>query len=322
MRTISYRLSAAYRRRCLLETGADPGETATLTFDRADVSPGARQAWVDLMGLTTSGELPGLPRWHAFARKIQQDGELPEFDQTYDTWEALHAAYAALRAEAMASAHDQEAKHQQAQEEERMRQDHLLAAYAEHLRGIAAKAADESLSLDERREHIHTARTAPTRHTTDDPARWEEIEAARRERQVLTAHVEALAAAEKQRLKEARAADQSAWIAAHGSTHLRPCLQAGYNCQRLYVLERAALEHPDYVVDYHDTSEWNVRSGPSAAALDEAARGNGQIVWLTALPSNGVTRREEWEDTTVGCEAVVIRAYLGTYDLVRIIMEP
>lgn len=115
-------------------------------------------------------------------------------------------------------------------------------------------------------------------------------------------------AAAAEAAQQARIEERRAWALAHGSPRLRKCVEAGYDCQRLYVFERAALEHPAYVVDFDDKATWKSRSGPSEAALDEAARVGGEIIWLTSLPD---------EDYVDPCEAVVIREYLGKYDLVK-----
>lgn len=110
---------------------------------------------------------------------------------------------------------------------------------------------------------------------------------------------------------QAREADKHTWITAHGSDFLRrACLAGGYDCQRRYVEERAALEFPGYVVDFKDYARWRDRSCPSEVALAEAERVSGLVVWLTASP-------EEDENDLDPCEAVVVRGYLDKYDLIR-----
>lgn len=123
--------------------------------------------------------------------------------------------------------------------------------------------------------------------------------------------------------KAAAEQERSDWIAAHGSDHLRAASDAGYDCKRLYVTERAALEHPGYIVDFDDNAQWRDRSCPSEDALAEELRvtpalAEGEsilVVWLTDPPHD---RREECDDEEwEPCEAVVIRGFLGDYDLVR-----
>jgi hypothetical protein len=124
---------------------------------------------------------------------------------------------------------------------------------------------------------------------------------------------EAAERAEKQR----RIEERRVWALAHGSARLRKCVEQGYDCQRLYVVERAAMEYPGYVVDFDDAAEWRARSGPSEAALDEAARVGGEVVWLTRVPYDDGAPEEylaAWEGEV---EAVVIHDYLGRYDLIK-----
>lgn len=124
-----------------------------------------------------------------------------------------------------------------------------------------------------------------------------------------------------------RDAERQEWIAAHGSAHLKRCIAAGYNCQRQYVIERAALEAPGFIVDFDDKAGWKDRSCPTPAALDaeDAARalglGEPTIYWLTKPPSAQVPDPESYEDEFDPCEAVILRGYLGKYDLVRVVTD-
>jgi hypothetical protein len=109
-------------------------------------------------------------------------------------------------------------------------------------------------------------------------------------------------------------AEKVAWVRANGSDHLRRCVEAGYDCQRLYVTERAALEHPGYLVDFDNRADWKSRACPSPDAMDEveSAGGDAQVVWLTEPPSG--SDEEDFDE----CEAVII-TILGRYRLVKII---
>lgn len=114
-------------------------------------------------------------------------------------------------------------------------------------------------------------------------------------------------AAEKA-VKEAREAERLAWIEAHGSDYLQRAVRLGYNCQRQYVTERAGLEFPDFQVDFDDKAEWRSRSCPSEEALVEVetlieAGHNAEVVWLIPEPDP--------------CEAIVVKEYLGKYNLVK-----
>ena len=131
--------------------------------------------------------------------------------------------------------------------------------------------------------------------------------------------------------KAAKLAEKLAWCAAHGSDQLRRGVAAGYNCQRLYVIERAKLEAPGFTVDFQNGAEWSARACPSLKALDMAAAadllklGESEVVWLTAPAVNSAPiDTDSIEDDTEGddfdpCEAVVIREYLGKYDLVKVV---
>lgn len=158
----------------------------------------------------------------------------------------------------------------------------------------------------------------------EDAARWEDADARRQVRAaeraeehrqaaerntVEAARRQAEAIADAQ-AKAQREADKVAWVAAHGSEFLRKACGAGYDCQRKYVAERAATEFPGYVVDWNDKAAWRDRSCPSESALDEALRTGGLVVWLTV---SGVEDDYDFEAR----EAVVVREYLGKYDLIK-----
>lgn len=147
-------------------------------------------------------------------------------------------------------------------------------------------------------------------HAAYDEARaTDEAETARRE----------AAAAEKQATEEAtrqaRVAERATWIAEHGSDFLRRAVEAGYDCQRRYVRERAAVELPLFLVDFDGHAEWSNRSCPSEQALDRAlalrAAGlDATVVWLKMDPDHLLS------DDTEPREAIVIEGYLGRYTLV------
>lgn len=130
-------------------------------------------------------------------------------------------------------------------------------------------------------------------------------------------------------LRDERAeAGRAVWIEAHGSAYLKRAVAGGYNCQRQYVIERAALEAPGFTVDINNAARWKSRSCPSERALDaqdeasKLALGDPYIVWLTAFPEDRISAQdgEEYEyDESSPCEAVVISAYLGKYDLVHVV---
>jgi len=121
---------------------------------------------------------------------------------------------------------------------------------------------------------------------------------------------------------------KAAWVEAHGSDHLKRACARGHDCQRLYVTERAALELPEYTVDFEDNAQWKDRACPTTAALDEAERVERLdlrpadeievlIVWLTSPARAERLEYDEDPGEFEECEAVVVRGYLGKYDLVR-----
>lgn len=128
------------------------------------------------------------------------------------------------------------------------------------------------------------------------------------------------------RVKAEAEASKAAWVQAHGSDHLKRACAGGYDCTRKYVKERAAFDAPGYTIDIEDDAKWKDRSCPSVAALDEedAAKafnlGDVQIVWLTEPAQDRKTTADDYYDDSYSfepCEAIVIRGYLGKYDLVK-----
>lgn len=139
-------------------------------------------------------------------------------------------------------------------------------------------------------------------------------------------------------LKELRAGlaetAKSDWIKMHGSAHLKRAFGRGYDCLRRYVVERVAVEAPGFTVDFDSKSDWKSRPCPSVLALDaedEAAPIAEAlklalppvVVWLTSSAQDTVPASEEHsdydEEDFEPCEAVVLRSYLGKYDLVKVV---
>lgn len=125
---------------------------------------------------------------------------------------------------------------------------------------------------------------------------------------------------------EALRKEQEDWIRKHGSQYLKDCLELGVKANLEYIVERAAMEHPSYVVDYADEADFEDRISPSQEALDELKRLRQQgidskIVWLTKPP---MERKPENIDDYYYMiaeykprEAVMIRGYLGKYYLFK-----
>lgn len=127
-----------------------------------------------------------------------------------------------------------------------------------------------------------------------------------------------------ERVKAEALAVKAEWIAEHGSNHLKRAIERGHDCQRKYAIERAASEAPGYIVDFENSASWKERTCPSLSALNEADKaealeiGDAEIVWLTDEPRTSKrTSDDYYEDEFQACEAVIIREYLGKYDLVK-----
>jgi len=147
--------------------------------------------------------------------------------------------------------------------------------------------------------------------------------AERQQRLEEQAQKEAAEHAEAQRQESER----RIWIQAHGSEFLRQAHAAGYDCQRLYATERAALEFPGFTLEFDSSSRWKSRSCPSRKAFEIAqATPPARVIWLTDLSD---TLRTEWgleddedswgEDPWKEQEALLVADFLGKYDLLRLI---
>lgn len=301
MMKLVYHLSDAARKRMFLETGRDPGRDQALEVDPVALSQEDRAQLLELRPIDTTGPaiLANLPEWGPYGIK-RSAFDVLTLDAVASDPVALLAAYRdAARTR---------------QIEAELQRDAALAKLIDELNRWPA-------DRDMYRSEIEARFAGAPRLAEAEAAlaaakdRYAAYAAAERAKSAAQA-----AAAQAERAQ--RDAERRAWIEAHGSVYLKKCLAGGYDCQRRYVIERAALEHPGYVVDYNDAAEWKDRSGPSEAALDEAARVGGLVVWLTAAPSaaTGDDTDDESEDEYefAACEAVAIRAYLGKYDLIKV----
>lgn len=180
---------------------------------------------------------------------------------------------------------------------------------AEHRPQIAALDVDDPLANAER------VIAAWERHLKDEAKQA-------KARQLKHSAETAKKRAEAKRFREAMAS----WIAAHGSADLKRAHQRGYKVASVYVRERAGVEFPGFMVDTTDEAEWGERSNPTGEALDleEQTLARVQelgteyavrIVWLTTPP------KAFWrvEGAFVDREAVVVRGWLGRYDLVSLV---
>lgn len=129
----------------------------------------------------------------------------------------------------------------------------------------------------------------------------------------------------KARLSAEYEAAKNSFVNAHGSDRLRRAVERGHDCKRLYTVERAAHEAPGFVVDIENDADWKSRSCPSVGALNAAdaaeklGLGSVEIVWLTAEPNDKPAHERKWGYDFDPCEALLIRRYLGEYDLIKIL---
>jgi len=120
--------------------------------------------------------------------------------------------------------------------------------------------------------------------------------------------------------KQAKEREKAEWIQAHGSERLKEAFVRGYDCQRMYILERVAQELPGYIVyqfDGRDAWELRDRSCPSQEALEEVKRLEAQgyrpaVKWAKLAPSD--------EDEGGEAEIVYIEDFHGyeVYKIVRL----
>lgn len=132
--------------------------------------------------------------------------------------------------------------------------------------------------------------------------------------------IQRLEVTERKAAREKLEAEKRAWVVGRGSDYLKDAVALDYDCQRLYVTERSTAEFPDFVLDFDDNAEWGSRACPSVEALSEvkllvASGLDARVVWLTSP----ATKVEEDDDEFEAIEAVVIRDYLGKYDLIKVI---
>jgi len=122
----------------------------------------------------------------------------------------------------------------------------------------------------------------------------------------------------EQAKKQAEEREKAEWIQIHGSQHLKEAFARGYDCQRLYILERVSQELPGYIVyqfDGRDAWELRDRACPSPEALEEVKRMEAQgfhpiVKWAKLAPSD--------EDDGGQAEIVYIEDYHG-YEAYKII---
>lgn len=298
--TVAMYLSDAARREYTIRTGRVMPMRAELGVELADFTAEERARLVAVFGLPRPSAVADL-----MAVYPRNEFAAPVVPESREEWLIVLTAAEQFLAELAARRAAQEAREAAKQAAaitaaeveiarvEGMSDEELVQYYEMHSSYLVNLPQGRPAGLAERREALL--------------ARVQELIRTRREAKEAAERAEA-AARETARL---------AWVEEHGSAFLRKAVAAGYDCQRRYVLERAALEHPGAVVDIENAATWRSRSCPSERALDLALSLGGEVVWLTAPPqvSKPDPDEDEAESFEAG-EAVVVRGYLGKYDVV------
>lgn len=332
---LTYWLTKDAIRRAFVEDGKEVQEEQSITINAAEISKAARE-WLAMHSgrlevLTWSthviyGNTPFRTIWFEFDRLVEtpEDIELliAAHRSAYGTGEAtVNAAIDAAIVEKIDQMETMLARpvgfNDYAPRIPDWFKDRPLATRAKELaRQVTNRLQTEQLANITRRYAEYIANPGGSfspidndyKQHPDYPAALALYEQATAVSKALAAERERAIAAEKAQ----RETEKAAWIAELGSAHLQKAFAAGYNSQRQYVTERAAIEFPGYAIDFDDNAGWKARSFPSAAALTEAERVKGEVVWLTSES----TRSEDWEEDEER-EAVVIQGYLGKYDLIK-----
>lgn len=280
---VHYNLTEAARARILVETGQSYGHQGQAEFDLAEMSQEQRALVVGYAGLPDYREVLDLHIW-TYTYHLSTSGTEAETSSNTLALDGIPDLPATL-------------VHIQRMEREK-------AAAADHLPELLAKQAEYKAQQAERERLLEE--------------KWEQDQAA-------AEAAKAEAAAKRQAEVETRLA----WARAHGSDHLRRCLEIGHTCSRLYSTERAEIEFSGYFLDYDNKAAWKDRACPTVAALDEreavlAAHPDLDaehllIVWQTEPGKNSTGSELDDYDEFAECETVVVRGFLGKYDLLKAI---
>ena len=306
--TVKYLLSQAARRRLAVETGEEPPRENSIAVDLAPLSAAQRAQLLDARSKIT-GTIAiekATPKTYPdsgdawYWTMAEMENILSGADDVLAASAGGEAMKAAAQAEQIRLRSEANAKH--------------IAAYREFLAG-GQNPGQNVVPWSGAAGHDELVDLLPL----------VEAERARRAAEAAAKHA-AEQAAEKA-VKEAAQAEKLAWAKASGSERLVRGLEAGHTCTRLYVIERAAAEYPEYVVDYNDAAGWQSRACPSLEALDELTavkaahpQADAQIVWLTEPAANApaVENSDEYEpEEFEPREAVIVSGYLEKYDLVK-----
>ncbi len=280
---IAYRLSPEFRRKQFVEAGEDLPASASMEFDPTMLSAEDREVLAESRTMQHTASCIYLSAEDLIAAEREYRIE-------------RSAVVTAERKEALATV-----------EMVLTTYIHLLDEY------LAGKDIDPKWMLEVEGK-CHQSLDPPVQYH-DSPS-WPQFAAIQSRAKLLYAKGVYNAESVKIAAREVREQEKATWIAEHGSEFLRHATADGYDCQRRYVTERAALEHPGYTLDFDSLARWRSRSCPSEEAFILAQAEGSRVVWVT---KPWYTSEEDLLAHVCfqPCEAVVIESYLGHYTLLQ-----
>lgn len=324
-----YQVTQEVRDAHLIKTGDALPPRPELVFDMLDLTVEQRAAAVKVSeenskGLVYEHELLSLRDWsssiHDQRPRDYWTGALVEMEmipttaeEVFKAVEQMSAANEGVRFDAAKKAHDaqaraeQEKKEKKEQEKKEKEIEDAVSAFKEkhEISRASAEELDEIKSL------------AFAQGILGDSYYRYSIASAVKDRK-------------RQLADDKREAAEKEWINSNGSNRLKRGYAEGHDMTRIYVRELfASIEGlKGWELDYKDTSNWKDRVSPTTEELDalDAAReieidaGEIEIVWLTHEPTLSNTDDDEYDygyEPFEGCAAIVIRRWLGKYDLIK-----
>lgn len=305
--TVRWNASEATRMREAVETGDAGPRTRELKVDLAELKPKERKAVIEYFGSVDSVNVwskVDMTRKPTFSEKAKNSGYMdrygkgPEFDAEPTPSYILDFIKAEMKERAKAGKY-------KAMEEGRLAKEETwkLARYEELRPQVEALIEAEDVE-------------ALAQFKLTILGNWSPKGKDGLNGMIRSAYCDIL----KRHAEEAK----TKWVTEYGSERLKKAFERGHSCQRRYVVERAAMEAEGFTVDFNGKANWKERSCPSEAALSAAeyaetlGLGAVDIVWLTSPAQAHVPSCEEYEnwDYWEPREAIVIKSYLGKYDLV------
>jgi hypothetical protein len=304
--TVNYRVSSDVMKKEIIETGKAKDPTRTAFFELEPMTPETRQKLFDVGALELSSwgsfqamiDIKSIPKWEPGQREeseqIRLDGE-PTIEQVIEIMKKKKSAMDEIRS-----------NKEMIREIEQALKEELQSIFLEESTKIREMAEDyEALNTYKLPKKITQVDTHESRDYT---------------KELLKQRSDAI----KELTAEKNERERREWSEHHGSEHLKKSLLEGFDCKKLYVIERAALEAPDFEVDYYDAAKFDYISCPTWAALtakDEAeALGLGlpMIVKLTRPPDSS-DNSDYPDDLDEPETAIMIERYLDEYNIFKVV---